>query len=159
MIAIASAKTVPSAFNGRKDISDTTFGDTTSALKVLVVSKDSDYKERIAHAVADSLVSDSLSVIVGGVRKLKKINPSDFKAIVIINTCLSWQIDNKVQTFFRKNPNYKEVVLLTTSADPDGCGKGRHVPKYVDAITSASKQESFLPAVIEIVQKTRAFLK
>lgn len=159
LLSFASAKTVPSAFYGHKDISDTTFGNTAAATKVLVVSKESDYKKKVAHAVADSLGSNSVGVIVGGVRKLKEINPNDYKAIVIINTCLSWQIDNKVQSFFRKHTGYFQVVLITTTADPDGCGRGKHVPDYIDAISSASEKESFAPTVQEALKQIRVFLK
>lgn len=158
-VSIVSAKTVPSAFNGHKDIDDTTFGNTSAATKVLVLSKESDFKEKLAHTIADSLGSDSVGVIVGGVRKLKKINPNDYKAIVIINTCLSWQIDNKVQSFFRKHTGYFQIVLITTSADPKGCGRGKHVPDYVDAISSASEKEDFAPTVQQALKQVRVFLK
>lgn len=158
LVSLVSAKTVPSAFYGHKDISDTTFGNSSAITKVLIVSKESDFKERVAHAIADSLASDSMGIIVGGVRKLKSINPHEFKAIVIINTCLSWQIDNKVQSFFRKNEGYFQVVLITTSADPKGCGRGKHVPDYIDAISSASEKDNFAPTVQEALKQVRLFL-
>lgn len=158
LLSIISAKTVPSAFFGHKDIPDSTLGNHSSQKKVLIVARESEFKRNIAHAVADSLASNSIFIIVSGVKKLKEIDPNDYSAIVIINTCLSWQIDNKVQTFFRKYPDYFNIVLLTTTGDPEGCGKGRHVPEYVDAITSASISENFMPKVNEVLKKVREFI-
>lgn len=157
--SIISAKTVPSAIMGHKDVPDSTFGDSTSTQKILIVSRDSEFKRDIAYTVADSLATDSLFVRVGGVTLLKDLDPKKYSAIIILNTCLSWQIDNKVQDFFKDNPDYSEVVLFTTSGDPKGCGKGRHVPAYVDAISSASVKEDLVPKISLILSKAKVFLQ
>ncbi len=158
MTSIIAAKTVPSAFMGHKDVPDSSFGDSAFSKKVLIVARESEFKTELAYKVADSLSKDTIYVEVCGVKKLKKLNPKNYAAIIIINTCLSWQIDNKVQDFFKDNPDYSEVVLLTTSGDPKGCGKGRHVPEYVDAISAASKKENLSAKVDEVLAKVKVFL-
>lgn len=158
MTSMIMAKTVPSAFVGHKDVPDSSFGDSTLSLKILIVSRDSEYKRDLAYTAADSLSKKSAFVEVSGVKKLKKLNAQKYTAIIIINTCLSWQIDNKVQRFFKKNPDYLNIVLLTTSADPEGCGKGRHIPEYVDAISAASTRETMATKVEEVLGKVKVFL-
>lgn len=152
------SKTVPSAIWVQKDLSHKTFGDSLSNKKVLIVSREGEFKEKIAENIKDSLISNGVFVQIDGIKLLKDINPDKYSAIVIINTCMSWQIDNKVQNFFKKKKNYKKVVLLTTSGDPVSCGKGRHVPDYVDAISSASVGENVNEKANEILSQLNVFI-
>lgn len=158
LFSVAFTKTVPSALMGHKDVPDSSFGNPIYSTKILVASRKSEFKNRLAYTVADSLSADSIYVEVSGVKKLKNLDIEKYSAIIIINRCLSWQIDNKVQDFFKDYPNYKKVVLVTTSGDPKGCGKGRHVPDYVDAISSASVDENFGSEVNEILLNVRKFV-
>ncbi len=159
LLVMIQAKSIPSAFARQDDIVPSERGDSSAIGKLLIVSRAGEFKNAIISEVADSLESHSLYIQIEGIRYLKDLDPSAYHSILIINTCMAWQIDNKVQTFLRDNPNYSSLVLLTTSADPVSCGKGRHIPKNIDAISSASASENISPTTAEVLKELRKYLQ
>jgi hypothetical protein len=49
--------------------------------------------------------------------------------------------------------------MITTSGDPEKCGKGKHIPEFVDAISSASVNEKVEDVVSEALQLIMKKLK
>ncbi len=156
--AVILAKTVPSAIWIQKDISDTLYGSKAAPVQICIASRAGEFKEAVVQHLSDSLSDDFTAVTVTGIKALKSISPASYQVVVIINTCMAWQIDNRVQKFYEKNSDYKNVVMITTSADSEKCGKGRYIPEYVDAVSSASAEENVSDVVAETLALVRSIL-
>lgn len=154
--SIAFSNSVPSSVWPQKDISEKSIGNPSSPKKVLIASRSSKFKEKIAQNIADSLSKDSVYIRVIGCNDLKEIDPIAWHAILIINTCMAWQYENKVQDFLRKNKDHSKMIVFTTSGDPKECGSEKDKFPKIDAITSASvdsKVQSLVNDLLVLIRK------
>lgn len=148
ILACSFANTVPSSFWPQKDRTPQEIGAVGSAQRVLIASRTSAFKDSVVNAVIDSLRSDSVYIRVIGIKEVVNEDPEKWTAMLIVNTCMAWQGDNKVQNFLKRHPSYPSFIMLTTSGDSVACGSSKWIPQNVDAVSSASSI-SHKSAVVE----------
>lgn len=140
----------------QKKIESKEFGESKADRKVLIGGISSQFKDEIVKAVVDSLKNDSVYVKTAGLSQLRNENPEKWNAVFILNTCIGWEIDSRVNKFLRSYPNYHSFVVLTTSGDPDSCGKSSKLPANIDVISSASnntKKDEVIKNALEMIRK------
>lgn len=158
LIAIYS-NTVPSAVWPQKEAKDREIGKAVAPVKILISAASSDFKDAVFDAVMDSLKNDSTYIKVTGLKKLSSIKPDDWNAVVIANTCMAWQMDNRVQNFLKAHSSYHSFIILTTSGDPDSCGSLKKIPSNVDAISTASVTNAKTKVVQEVLTAIRKHMR
>lgn len=134
----SSSNTVPSAIWPQNDVKDREISKKGATIKILISAASSNFKDAVINDLTDSLKSDSVFIKVTGLKKISSVKPENWNLIVIINTCMAWQMDNRVQNFIKTYPSYRGFIILTTSGNPDSCGSRNNISSYVDAISSAS---------------------
>jgi hypothetical protein len=156
ILNVTSFASVPSAIWPQKDIKEFQVGKSSSQHKILIVATSSAFKDSVIKDFADSIAKgDSVFVSVVGMKKLLEQKIDNWNAVVIANTCMAWQMDNRVQKFIKKNESYKGFVVLTTSGDPKECGSADKIPKGIDAISSASVEDKRTVVVKELLESVR----
>ena len=103
--------------------------------KILISMESTEFKEKLV----DKLISKykNISTIeIQSLKFLKKTNPADYNAIIILDACQASLKLNFVINKFRKNhPTEDNVIFFITSGDPDW----KWNDPDVRAITSASE--------------------
>jgi hypothetical protein len=127
---------VPQHFWPQKDIVGTDEGIIHGEQIVLIASRRSEYKIGLVEELQKQLASVQISHKTIGVKQLDKVDSMDYAAVVVINTCLAWDLDNDVSEFLDRQKTTANIILLTTSGDglwlPDKRGR------EFDAISGAS---------------------
>jgi hypothetical protein len=131
----------------QKGLADSEQGPSTAPYRVLIAGTTSDFRSTVVAVVADSLVAGSVFVKTTSFRGLTKEDPSSWNAVVIANTCIAWDIENRARNYIEKHPDYRGFVMLLTSGDPDSCCPSSKLPSGIDAISTASVAPK-LPSVI-----------
>jgi DNA-directed RNA polymerase subunit RPC12/RpoP len=144
---------MPHVFWPEKDIASKEINLPSCAHKILIASRESDYKTGVVRKLAEELSSDSVYIKITGVRMLKKEKQKDYNAVVILNTCMGWRIDSKVKRFLKKCDIPSSVIVYTTSADIRWRPKMRKL-KF-DSITSASETDKTGEIVKVIADRIR----
>lgn len=115
-------------------------GNTQSAIRVLIASEFSDFKKAVVEQVVAGYDSNSLYFKITDLQNLAVETATDYAAVIIINSCVAWQLNPQVNAFFKKTEMPANIILLTTAGDQDW----QAGIEGVDAITAAS-----LPTDIE----------
>ena len=125
--------------------------------KILVASRKSEFKEKLVEKIEKAFTNDEVYIKVIGVEDLDCEDGQDFKAVVLINTCMWWTMDPAIKEFLRHQKNTDHMIVLTTS------GGGKRSPKMkgtdFDTISSASKKSDVDVLSGEIVEKIRILLQ
>jgi len=116
------------------------FGNPRAAMRVLIASEASDFKKAVIDQVVAGYDRKDLYFKVTDLQNLADETASDFAAVIIINSCVAWQLNPRVNAFLNKTEMPANIILLTTAGDQDWLAG----IDGVDAITAAS-----LPADIE----------
>ena len=107
---------------------------------VLIASRSSDFKKLLVAKLHEQLAAVGLEQKTIGVEGLAQVDATDYAAVVVINTCLAWGLDQDVQTFLDRQETNENIIILTTS------GNGAWLPdkgeKDFDAISAASEMTS-----------------
>jgi hypothetical protein len=152
----AHSFSVPHLFWPQKDIDSSYVNEKATGAKVLIVSRDSDYKRALVKKIKAALQTDSTYVKCTGLTKLKNEDASQYAVIVIFNTCMSWDWDRNIRAFLKRKQDARNVIVLTTSGN--GTWKPRRNPASVDAVASASLDTSVEATATTIISKIRALL-
>ena len=127
---------VPQHFWSQKDIVEFDVNTIPGQRTVLIASRASEYKKQLVAELQKQLSAAHISHITIGVKQLHKIDPIDYAAVVVINTCLAWGLDHEVSTFLDSQKTTSNIILFTTSSEgswlPDKHGLD------FDAISGAS---------------------
>jgi nucleoside-triphosphatase THEP1 len=145
---------VPQLFWPQKDLDSFSVNQPFLAKKVLVVSRDSEFKRTIVDKIKDAFKGEPVFIKGVGLTKLKNEDASAYGAIVIINTCMSWDWDNNIHAFLKGKQNAGNVIVLTTSGNAKWLPK--KAPTGLDAIASASKQADVV--AVDLVGRIRSLL-
>ncbi len=133
---MAASCAMPRAFWPQKDVSQTQMAAADRAPVVLMASRSSAFKEALVKKLSADLAAREIGVKIVGIGDLKDIRAEDYDAVVLINTCLAWGLDNEVQAFVDRYPRNERMIVVTTS------GEGSWLPpkedSAYDAISSAS---------------------
>ncbi|GAK50790.1 putative secreted protein [Candidatus Moduliflexus flocculans] len=121
--------------------------------KILIATQGSAFKTQLVAELVERIKSSTYIRVID-VSGLSGINESDWKALVVINTCEGGKMQTDVATFLAKNADKHNIVLLTTS----GSGEWKPTDSSVDSISSASKKDRIPTLVAEITQRIEALL-
>lgn len=153
----AHSFSIPHLFWPQKDIDSCFVNQPALDKKVLIASRDSDYKRALVEKIKEALKGDSVYIKCVGLTQLKNRDTSRFTAVVIINACMSWDWDRNVIAFLKGKTDAANVIVLTTS------GSGKWLPGkskfHVDAIAAASEKASIDSTAETIVNKIRLLIE
>ena len=124
--------------------------------KILVASRDSDFKVEIATRIGKALQSNPVYVKFIGMDQLAGEDASKYSAIIVMTRCVTWGLDSPVEAFLRKNAELTSIVVLFTSGD--GNWKPDMEGMKFDAVTSASVLATADSVAGEILEKVYAIL-
>jgi len=103
---------------------------------ILIAARRSEFKEMIINAIKINYQDDSVHIKIIGLDNLGLENPDHYQVIVLINTCMSWDMDRNVNSFLKKYSNQDNIIILTTSGDGNWLPKKKN--RQFDAVSSAS---------------------
>jgi hypothetical protein len=157
LLFLLAACAAPQRFWPQEDIigSETTTPDGKQI--ILIASRSSEFKKLLVAKLHEQLAENGLGQKTIGVGGLPQVNASDYAAVVVINSCLAWGLDNDVQTFLDREKTATNIIVLTTS------GKGAWLPnkggRGFDAISAASKTTSVDTVARDIMVKIQSQLR
>jgi hypothetical protein len=131
------------------------YGDSLASKRVLIGGVTSPFKEAIVKSIIDSLLKDSVFVKTVGIGKLKKEKATAWNAVLLLNTCMAWEINYKVRKFAKAFPEYRSFVVVTTSGDPKSCGSAKQLPENIDAISTASEKQKLPEITAKVLESLR----
>ncbi len=152
MACSAGRKAVP-----QPDIDSYEVGEELFDTRILLASRDSDFKVEIARRIVEAFRDEPVYVKFIGIKQLTNEDGSDYTAIILMTRCTSWAIDSEVKAFLEKNPELSGIVVLITSGDGDWMPDMEE--KKFDAITSASVMAGADSVSEEILEKVRAIIR
>ncbi len=144
--------TAPQSAAAAHEVGEEAFG-----TRILLASRDSDFKVEIARRIGEALRDEPVYVKFIGIKQLANEAGSDYTAIILMTRCTSWSMDPEAKAFLEKNPELSNIVLLITSGD--GEWKPDMEGKKFDAITSASVMTHVDSVTEEILEKLRAIMR
>ncbi len=119
--------------------------------RILLASRDSDFKVDVARRIGESLKDEPVYVKFIGIDQLDDEDVSQYSAIVIMTKCIAWGLDPETSAFLDKNPELSNIVVLITSGNGDW--KPDMEGMKFDAVTSASVLENAGSITEEILEK------
>lgn len=121
--------------------------------KILIATQGSAFKNRITKNLIEHYQNDSIFIKVMDVSLLSKVNPSEYKVLIIIHTWENWKAPTEVQTFIENSVNFKDKIIVMTTS-----GQGSFKIKDIDAITGESILENTTLYTNKIIAKTNLLL-
>ncbi|MEJ2158238.1 MAG: hypothetical protein P8X96_23170 [Desulfobacteraceae bacterium] len=150
-IILSAGCAVPQHFWPQKDIVKSDMNTIPGQRTVLIASRASEYKKLLVSELQKQLSAAHISHMTIGVKQLDKVDPSDYAAVVVINTCLAWGLDHEVRAFLESQKTTNNILLLTTSGDgswlPDKRGRD------FDAISGASIKANVSDVARHLLEK------
>lgn len=120
------------------DIQESELHEPALEKKVLVASRSSDFKNEVIAVIRKAFENEPVYMKFIGMDQLDREEGRVYSAVVLISTCIAWQLDPDVNRFLDRNKDMESIIVFTTS------GGGDWVPdkkgRQFDAISSASKQ-------------------
>lgn len=143
--------TAPQYIWPQTDIESYEINQKTLEKRILIASRKSEFKSAIVKRVQKAFLEKAVYIKIIGIETLRNEDAKQYSAVLIINTCMGWRIDRKVEAFLEKYGGLNSIIVLTTS---DG---GDILPdmerRQIDAISSASVKERINPIADEIISK------
>ncbi|MHC5033855.1 MAG: hypothetical protein ACYTFZ_02300 [Planctomycetota bacterium] len=122
--------------------------------KVLIASRDTDFKNAVLTKVLDAFGEEHVFVQVVDVSDLAAQDTKRFDVVVILDRVWAWSLSGPTKEFLAKEADQDRVVLLATSADPDWvCGD-----PAVDAVTAASRKADVDAVAQDLIVRIRSRL-
>ncbi len=147
---------VPHRVLPHKDIQAEDLNESSLDKKVLVASRSSDFKQAVVDKIKLAFQDKPVYVRIIGLGEIENEKAEQYQAIVMINTCMSWDMDRSVHGFLDRYEDHSNMIVLTTSGD------GNWLPKMkgrnFDAISSASKNVDLDKVAGEIIDKINRLL-
>jgi hypothetical protein len=151
---VLSACVVPRLIWPQDDILGSEINPRSSEKSVLIASRASEFKGQVVERLRLGLETKPVYVKIIGLDGLEGEDAARYDAVVLINTCMAWGLDPKVDGFLKRQKQQSHVVVLTTS------GNGTWMPgaegRTYDAIASASKRadaDKIADAILERVDR------
>jgi hypothetical protein len=124
---------------------------------VLVASRSSEFKDAIVERIKAAFTDKPVYVRFIGVGQLEEEDGTGYDAVVLINTCMGWNMDRHVKAFLDRHGDQSHMIVLTTSGD------GNWLPKMegrnFDAISSASQKDRIKGVSDNIIDKVTLLLQ
>ncbi|MBD3185132.1 hypothetical protein GF312_22825 [Candidatus Poribacteria bacterium] len=147
---------VPHIIWPQKDIKAKAINEPTYDKKVLIASRSSDFKDVVVKKLVESFKDEKVFIKLIGMENLEEEDGNDYNAVVMLNTCMAWDMDRNVKKFLKKHDDQSNMIILTTSGDGDWLPKKDG--QNFDAISSASKKANIDKAVGDIAAKVQILL-
>ncbi len=149
---------LPHRMTSKEDVVSREWNDQTMEKRVLIASRSSDFKEEVVERIEEGLRDDDrLYVKVIGVEDLEQEDVAPYQAVVLVNTCIAWKMDPKIEAFLENQENTDCMIVLTTS------GNGEWMPRKnemeFDAVTSASEEYDPQAVANQVVEKVKRLLR
>ena len=148
--------TAPQYFWPQDDIAFQTINEPFLAKKVLIASRESEFKKEIVRKIKDSLSHRPVYIKIIGIESLKNEDANQYSAVVVLNTAMGWKADRKVESFLTKFGNLKTIIVLTTSDGGDVLADSED--RQIDAIASASIKTEVNNISNNIISKINKFI-
>lgn len=152
-----SCFSVPHLIWPQKDIEISEVNEPALEKKVLVASRSSEFKDAVVGKIKEAFKDEQVYMKFIGVELLEKEKATDYDAIVMINTCMSWDMDRNVKGFLKRHEDQSNMIVLTTSGGGDWMPKMKG--RNFDAVSAASKKEKVDEIASNIVDKIRLLLQ
>ena len=131
-LILMSSCVIPRTLWPQKDVVE----QSSSNARILIASRSSEFKDAVVNKTALLLQNDSIPVRIVGLNSLDTIKVDGYKAILLVNTCVAWDLDRNINTFLEKVGTTNNIIIFTTAGDSLWSPpKDNHA---YDAITSAS---------------------
>jgi len=154
---VAAGCSVPHRLTRKEDVSAREWNDPSARKRVLIASRSSEFKNEVVSELEASLRGeDDVYVKVIGVEALEREDVTPYGAVVLVNTCMAWQMDPAIASFLKEHPDNGRVIVLTTSGD--GEWKPRKKGQAFDTVTSASAEYDPDAVAGQILEKVRRLL-
>jgi hypothetical protein len=150
-IAVMAACTAPQHFWPQTDIVYDEINSAALERKLLIASRESEFKAAIISRVKSAYADQDIYIRLVGIEELKREDPSSYTAILIINTCMGWDIDWRVKDFLNRSEDLDAIIVLTTADAADSYPQLQG--RQVDALSSASVKSKIDPLAAEIIAK------
>lgn len=146
---------VPHLFWPQKDIKPVELNKNSSK-KVLVASRSSEFKDALLNKIKEYFKDEPVYIKFIGLEGLKKEKGEEYNAVVMLNTCMSWDMDRNVKGFLKRHRDQRNMIVLTTSGD--GNWKPKMKGQNFDAISAASRKENIDQVAETIITKIKALI-
>ena len=148
---------VPHLLWPQKDIQPNELNEPSLGKKVLVASRSSEFKDATVNRIGEAFKDEPVYIKFIGIQQLKEEDGDNYAAVVLINKCMSWDMDRHVKAFLKRHKDQSHIIVLTTSGDGDWSPKmeGRNF----DAISSASQKDNIDVIADKIITKVHLLLQ
>jgi hypothetical protein len=147
----------PHMFWPQNDIKPYELNASSLEKRVLVASRSSEFKDAVVDQIRDAFEDEPVYLKFIGIDQLNEENGTNYTALVLINTTMSWGMDLEVKAFLNRHQDHKNMIVLTTSGD------GGWLPKMegqnYDAISSASRRADVDAVAGTITTKVQRLLQ
>ncbi|MEJ2627280.1 MAG: hypothetical protein P8078_01795, partial [bacterium] len=109
--------TIPRLIWSQKDIQSFTINQLSLPNKILIASHRSKFKQGIIDNIKNSLQNEPVYIKFIGIKNLNQQDINQYKAVLIMTSCIAWGINSNITSFLKNNKNNKNIIILTTSAD------------------------------------------
>jgi len=119
--------------------------------KLLIASRDSEFKQALIDKIAGAFADRSIYIKIVGVEALADEDANAYAAVVIINTAMGWTVDVPVEAFLEKYGEMDSIIVLTTADGGDVFPDMEN--RNIDAISSASVIDQVGPLADAMIGK------
>lgn len=109
-----------------------------SSITVLISGEHSKFKDSIRKNLIEILKEKDIQFQEVDLKKLRKVDISNYDAYILFATCRAWNITKHVRKFIERIPesNHKKILVYATAYDPEWVYKD----KSINNVSSASKK-------------------
>ncbi len=140
----------------QEDIAPSEVTGPAAAQRVLVASRNSEFKDALVARLKEALQSDGASIRIVGIEQLDAVNAADYSAVVLIGTCIAWGLDPDIQAFLDRHAQQEDMIVVTTS------GNGKWLPEKkdrdFDAVAAASTMVTVDSVANDVITRIRVRL-
>ena len=151
LLGLMGGCAAPQRFWPQEDMVGSETSEPDGGQVVLIASRSSDFKTMLVAKLHERLAAEGLPQKTIGVKGLCQVDAADYRAVVVISTCLAWGLDHDVQIFLDRQKTGENIILLTTSGD--GAWLPDKDDNDYDALSAASKMTSVEAVVREIMER------
>jgi hypothetical protein len=132
----------------QKGLTANDIGSPNAINKVLIAGKESEFRDSVLSHLVSKLHNDSVFIRIIDLKDISTQDPHVWSAMLLVNMCVAWDYDNLVKNFIKKHSDSKNILLFTTSGDPNGCIPTNKSDKNlnIDGYSSASVEDKIRPA-------------
>jgi hypothetical protein len=157
-VLLALGCSVPHRMVSKEDAVSRDWNDPSLERRVLIASRSSEFKDEVVERVEEGLRNeDLLYVKVIGVEALEQEDVAPYHAVILVNTCMAWKMDPKIEAFLKKQASTDRMIVLTTSGDGEWMPKKKEME--FDVVTSASEEYDPQAVADQIVDKVKRLLR